>query len=341
MLFRLSVPGTDEHGGPNPVPGFGGQLQQRAIPGVQAEGNVGISYTQVDVTLGDGTVVHLQKPNYSITNPYTALPAQTMISPRTAPPVFGLGLLEAIPESDIISHLDAGDANGDGITGTANYVWDAVNNKMSLGRFGWKSNQPNLRQQTAGAYNGDMGITSPLFTVKSCHGQPQANGFEYDHTDIDEATLAAATMYVQTLGVPARRNLADPKVIQGKKIFSEANCTGCHTTTMKTGSFSVAALSNQTIHPYTDLLLHDMGEGLSDGRPDFQASATQWRTAPLWGIGLTRLVNGHTLFLHDARARDLVEAILWHGGEAQKSQEYFKNLSKSDRDALIAFLNSL
>ncbi len=342
ILFRLSIAGADEHGGPNPVPGFGGQLQQRAVAGVQPEGSIDITYSDVPVTFDDGEVYHLRAPEYSPTNTYIPMPAGTMISPRMAPPVFGLGLLEAVSEETILSHADPSDNDGDGIKGRANYVWDAVHQTTAIGRFGWKANVPNLKQQTAGAYNGDMGITTPLFPVKSCHGQPQAIGYEYDKVDVDSLTLAAATYYVQTLGVPARRNLNDASVIRGKQVFADARCGSCHLPTMKTGTLDgISQVSNQTIHPYTDLLVHDMGDGLADQRPDFQAGGRDWRTQPLWGIGLTQTVNGHTFFLHDGRARDLMEAILWHDGEAVASKNYVKKLSKADRTALIAFLNSL
>jgi CxxC motif-containing protein (DUF1111 family) len=344
LLIRMSIPGEDPTGGPNPVPGFGGQLQQRAIFGVQPEANVSITYSEQTGTFDDGTTYQLQIPTYTLTSPYRPLPAGVMISPRVAPPVLGLGLLESIPEDEILSHADENDANGDGIRGTPNYVWDVQQQKLVLGRFGWKAGQPSVVQQAAGAFNQDMGITNRLFPVESCHGQPQESAAAtlYNQCEIADSLLAAVAFYMQTLAVPARRNTQDPMVIRGKTLFTDAGCTSCHIPMATTG-VNVAApeLSNQTIFPYTDLLLHDMGPELADNRPEFRANGRQWRTPPLWGIGLTQLVNGHTNFLHDGRARSLLEAIMWHGGEATAARDYVSKLSASDRQALIAFLNSL
>lgn len=340
ILFRCSMPGMDEHGGPNPVPGFGGQIQDHAVYGIQPEASISTSYEQVSGTYTDGTPYTLQKPIYTVTNAYIPFPANAMISPRVAPPVFGLGLLEAVDDQTILSHVDEGDVDGNGIKGKANMVWDEAAKKSAVGRFGLKANQPNLYQQTAAAFNGDMGITSPLFSTESCHGQAQDT--KQYQMDLTEKTVRAVTYYTQTLAVPARRNVNDPIVQRGEKIFVQANCSGCHLPEMKTGrNTPVASLANQTIHPYTDLLVHDMGNGLADNRPDYLATGTEWRTSPLWGIGLTATVNGHTNFLHDGRARNLEEAILWHGGEAENAQKYFKKLSKSDREALLRFLGSL
>ena len=155
-------------------------------------------------------------------------------------------------------------------------------------------------------------------------------------------TLENVTFYVQTLSVPARRNTDKTEVRQGQLIFAQAGCGSCHIPTLKTGQFEgVASISNQIIHPYTDMLLHDMGDGLADNRPDFLADGNEWRTPPLWAIGLTEVVHGHTFFLHDGRARNLMEAIMWHGGEAENAKSYVNNLSETERDALVAFLNSL
>lgn len=341
MLFRVSIPGANQHGGPNPAPGFGGQFQPRAVAGRPAEGDILMQYTAVDGTYGDGSAYSLRKPSYQIISPYTSLPANVLLSPRVAPAVFGLGLLEAIPDVDIMSYADEGDANGDGISGKVNMVWDVLSNSYRIGRFGWKAGQPSVLQQTAGAYNEDIGITNFVFPVESSFNQPQYDGLN-DDTELKDSILYAVAFYMQTLGVPARRNFSDPAVIQGKKIFNAIQCGACHISQRKTKvDVTFSCMSNQTIFPYTDLLLHDMGTGLSDNRPEFMANGNEWRTPPLWGIGLTRKVNGHEYFLHDGRARNLTEAILWHGGEAEASKEKFRNLSADDRQALIKFLESL
>ncbi|HVZ39583.1 MAG TPA: di-heme oxidoredictase family protein [Candidatus Kapabacteria bacterium] len=340
MLFRVSIPSSEPNSAPNPVPGFGGQLQQRSIAGVAPEGSVQISYAERPGQFADGTPYSLRVPTYVITNTYIPLPPNVMLSPRVAPVVFGLGLLEAVPESTILSFADENDANGDGISGRPNYVTDVIKGGRSLGRFGHKANTPSLLQQSAGAYNQDMGITSYLFPEESCYGQPQV-AKSTGKVEVDSVTLNAAAFYCQTLGVPARRNVNDPTVLQGEQVFKDAKCASCHIPSMRTSSHPIAELSNQLIHPYTDLLIHDMGQDLADGRPDFYASGSEWRTAPLWGIGLTALASGHTNFLHDGRARNLIEAIMWHGGEAQQSREYVRQLDKSKRDALVKFLESL
>ena len=344
MLFRLSLPKpADAMDGqpPIPVPGFGTQLNNRAIFGTDPEGKIKIDYTEQTLTTADGTRVHLRYPNYTFTETYQPLPENVEVSPRVAPSVFGLGLLEAIPEETILAYADENDVDGDGISGKPNYVWDVVAQRYTLGRFGWKANQPTLLQQVAAAYNDDMGITTSLFSVENSAGQSQLT----DHSvtpEVSDEILEVVTFYVQTLAVPARRDIDDPQVKQGEQLFAEAQCASCHVPTLRTGVLAgVPSVSNQTIHPYTDLLLHDMGPDLADNRPDFRASGREWRTPPLWGIGLVRRVNGHTNFLHDGRARDLMEAILWHGGEAEASRQAVERMSKEERDALIAFLESL
>lgn len=344
LLFRLSLPNTEngESGkAPIPVPGYGTQLNNRAIYGTPAEGSVKIEYNEQPLTTEDGTRVHLRYPNYTITDTYKPLPEDVEVSPRVAPVVFGLGLLEAIPEEAILTFADETDVDEDGISGKPNYVWDVVQKRHTLGRFGWKANQPNLLQQVASAYHDDMGLTTSLFQLENSFGQSQLK--ENNTTpEISDEILDVVTFYVQTLAVPARRNVDDPQVLHGEQLFAQAQCASCHIPTLRTGTLpGVPSVSNQTIHPYTDMLLHDMGPDLADNRPDFHANGREWRTPPLWGIGLVRTVNGHTNFLHDGRARNLMEAILWHGGEAEKSREITLQMSKTERDALIAFLESL
>ncbi len=344
LLFRLSLPKPEDAidgKPPIPVPGFGTQLNNRAIVNASPEGKVKITYTEQTLTTADGTRVHLRYPDYTLTETYQPLPEEVEVSPRVAPVVFGLGLLEAIPEEVILAYADETDANGDSISGKPNYVWDVVKQRYSLGRFGWKANQPTLQQQVAAAYHDDMGITTSLFMTENSAGQPQLTNHSTT-PEVSDEILDVVTFYVQTLAVPARRNVDDPQVKHGEQLFAEAQCASCHVPTLRTGGLTgVPSVSNQTIHPYTDLLLHDMGPELADNRPDFHANGREWRTPPLWGIGLVRTVNGHTNFLHDGRARNLMEAILWHGGEAEASRKAVEQMSKAERDALIAFLESL
>jgi CxxC motif-containing protein (DUF1111 family) len=221
----------------------------------------------------------------------------------------------------------------------ANRVWDS-GEADGIGRFGWKAGAPNVVQQTAGAYNGDMGVTSAMFPAESCEGdRPECAAHA---PEVSDDVVLAVARYMQTLGVPARRNLDDAQATQGEAVFYQVGCAACHTPTVVTGTLAgVPSVGYQTIHPYTDLLLHDMGPDLADGRPDFQANGREWRTPPLWGIGLVQTVNGHSNFLHDGRARGLMEAVLWHGGEAKKSRDAVLGLSSSARAALIKFLESL
>ena len=344
MSLRMSVAGThpDGTGSPLPVPGFGSLLQTRAIFGVRPMGSMEVSYQIEMIELyNDGTPCSLRLPVSWIATAYQELPPGVMISPRVAPPIFGRGLLEAIDDATLLALADENDGDGDGISGRPNYVWDHAAQDVRIGRFGLKANSPSLRQHIADDYRGEMGITNSLFAVESSFGTEMWDGVN-DEPEIDDATLDAVTFYVQTLAVPARRGVRQPEVVRGERLFARANCTGCHVPTLTTGELpGVPQVSNQTIYPYTDLLLHDMGEGLQDEREDFAANGREWRTPPLWGLGLTSTVSGHTFLLHDGRARTMMEAIMWHGGEAEASREYVRNLSQSDRDALVRFLESL
>jgi CxxC motif-containing protein (DUF1111 family) len=343
MLFRLSVPGEGEHGNPVPVPGYGDQLQTRALLNKQREGDVLITYADNTYEFADGTSYSLRAPTYAFTALYANMPGNVLLSPRVAAPVFGLGLLEAINDADVLAGADPDDKDGDGVSGKANMVWDVVKKQKVLGRFGWKANQPNLLQQVGAAYNGDIGITNLLFPKESSQGQTQFDSDPNSKSyELSDSLLYSVQFYVRSLAVPARRNANTTKVLQGKGLFTSAGCIKCHKADLRTGvDVSLRQVSNQLIHPYTDLLLHDLGPGLADNRPDFLASGTEWRTAPLWGIGLTQKVNGHTNFLHDGRARNLIEAIMWHGGEALSAKNKVNNMSKTERDALVAFVESL
>ncbi len=343
FFLRTSIPGEGMHGSPNPVPGFGDQLQNQAVLGYQPEVQFTVVYEDLPVTFADGTVVTLKKPVYGVTDTYMDFPSDAMISPRIGPQMYGLGLLEAIPEADILARQDIDDADGDGISGKANYVWDPETNSTRLGRFGWKANTPTVLVQAAGAYNGDMGVTNYLFPVESSYGQSNGEQNLNDDPEIADEILDNVTLYCQTLAVPAARDLENPMVVRGYNLFEEAKCSKCHiSTAQQTGVIpDIPAISNQRIYPFTDMLLHDMGENLADGRPDYLANGREWRTRALWGIGLIYSVNGHTDFLHDGRAKSIEEAILWHGGEAEESQQFYRELSEEDRKAMIAFLEAI
>lgn len=332
-------------------PVYGTQLQNFSVQGVPAEGRMDIVHEEIPVTFADGEVVILQKPLYRVAGlNYGPLHPQVMLSPRIAPPMIGMGLLESIPEEQILANADPDDRDGDGISGRANYGWDVEKNERVLTRFGWKAGQPTIDQQTASAFAGDIGISSRLASKpwgdctagqQACRGAPHGDGGA-SGLELPDKLFDLVVFYSRNLAVPARRNVDDPTVLRGKKLFYESGCIACHRPKFVTHRDAVGdEQSFQLIWPYTDLLLHDMGEGLADGRPEGLAGGTEWRTAPLWGIGLTETVSGHTRFLHDGRARNLVEAILWHGGEAETAKEKFRTMPKDDRDALIAFLRSL
>lgn len=345
LLFRLSVQGTGIHGEPKDDPNYGGQFNQRSIPNVDAEGEPVVTYQDVKGTYPDGTTYTLQKPTYSFKNLNYGAMSGTLISPRLAPQMIGMGLLDAVSEQTILANADENDKNGDGISGRPNYVWDIKNQKKSIGKLGWKANQPSVEQQTAGAFNGDIGITSNLFPnegLTDFQKQKYGNLPNGGSPEIDEVTLQNVVFYIKSLAVPARRNWKDSEVLEGKQLFIKANCSGCHLQKMETGVYdSPKYLSKQTIKPYSDLLLHDMGEDLADNRPDFEATGKEWRTAPLWGLGLQKTVNKHTYMLHDGRARNVEEAILWHGGEAINSKNAFMKMTKTERSKVLKFIESL
>ncbi|TXF90229.1 c-type cytochrome [Neolewinella aurantiaca] len=342
LLLRLST-GNALAGDPIPDPYYGGQLQDQSVLNVDTEAAFSIDYETITGSYADGSPYELQRPNYRIGELTQGELTATNISPRIANQMVGLGLLEAIDETTLLAMADPNDADGDGISGKVNYVYDVVADDLRPGRFGWKANQPSVLQQVAAAFAGDLGITSDLFPDENCPPSEDcselANG---GSPEIPMDNLQKVTLYSSTLAVPGRRNWEAQDVLRGKEIFRRLNCSSCHREEIVTGDHpDFPVLSGQTIRPYTDMLLHDMGEGLADNSPEFLATGQEWRTPPLWGIGLFNIVNGHTNYLHDGRARDLEEAILWHGGEAADSREGFKELSASERDDLLAFLNSL
>ncbi|MEL7533293.1 MAG: di-heme oxidoredictase family protein [Bacteroidota bacterium] len=344
LLLRLSIPGLQANGSPTPEPHYGTQLQDQAVLGVMAEGKFKILYTELEGAYDDGSLYYLRQPLYQFVDlAYGNMDPSVEVSPRVAPQMIGLGLLEAITEADLLSHADVNDQNVDGISGKPNYVWDPVVQDYRLGRFGWKANEPDLLTQSAAAFHGDIGIKTYLFPEENCNSVINCDSLpDGGEVEIDEDDLGKVVLYVSSLAVPARREHDDPDVLMGKQLFTQIGCASCHTPSYETGQHpKFDALSNQKIWPYTDLLLHDMGAGLADHRPEFDATGTEWRTPPLWGIGLFNVVSGHTFYLHDGRARNLEEAILWHGGEAQNSQNAFKGLSVLERDQIILFLQSL
>lgn len=344
LLLRLSINGVSTNGGTVNDSNYGGQLQDQSIQNIDTEAGFEITYQDINGQYTDGTPYTLQKPIYHITDlMYGPISNDINISPRVANQMIGLGLLEAIDEATILSFSDESDSNNDGISGRPNYVWDVATNSTVLGRFGWKANQPNLQQQVAGAFSGDIGITSSLFPNENCPPGVDCNNLPNGgEPEITDENLSHVTLYSSTLGVPARRNWNDENVQEGKALFNQINCNSCHIPEITTGVHpTIDALSNQTIRPYTDMLLHDMGDDLSDNRADFLATGNEWRTPPLWGIGLIETVNGHTRLLHDGRARNIEEAILWHGGEASASKLAFTQLNSVEREKIIAFLNTL
>jgi len=351
LFLRLAVPAdleTDaellKRHGFKPAPIYGSQLQTSAISGHKPEADLKLTWEPVEQTLADGRIVTLQRPVYTIENAnYGPLPENLLVSPRVAPPMIGLGLLAAIPEQAILANVDPDDSNGDGISGRANEVWDRALEKTVLGRFGWKAAEPNILQQSLGAFAGDMGLTSSLAPTTDCTPEQKCDTFPNGgEPEVSDKIAGFIEFYASSLAVPMRRNIDNPEVQRGAKLFNDAGCAGCHTPGYTTGSVADRPdLSQQTIWPYTDLLLHDMGEALADGRSEFEADGNEWRTPPLWGVGLAQTVNPRAGFLHDGRAATLEEAILWHGGEAKDSADQYRGMAQGNRLALLRFLESL
>ena len=335
-----------------PEPHYGLQMQNFAIPGQLAEYQLEVEYEIIPVVLADGSSVRLQKPSYKISElGYGPMHDEVRTSPRVPPQMIGLGLLEAIEEQDILKQEDPDDKDKDGISGRANIVWSNETSTTRLGRFGYKAGMPSINDQVQSAFSIDLGLSVPLFSNPAgdctkhqaiCLAAPNGNSVQYDNLEANQQVIDLVNLYVRNISVPAQRNKDNPKVLLGEKIFNQIGCQKCHTPNYITGH-SVQAVANHgiKISPYSDLLLHDMGEGLADSRPEGKASGTEWRTAPLWGISLTEQVAGYTHFLHDGRAHSLMEAILWHGGEAQAQRDAVIELDRNSREQLIVFLESL
>ncbi|MES9841417.1 MAG: di-heme oxidoredictase family protein [Candidatus Thiodiazotropha endolucinida] len=361
LVMRLSIPPHNEHQQAQlkrhmvstiPEPTYGGQLQNFAVRGVTAEGQVRIDYEEIELTLADNEKVQLRKPSYSITDlGYGAMQPDTMISPRIAPQMIGLGLLGAIEESDLEEIADPYDRDGDGISGRLNRVWSPYYNKVMPGRFGWKAGTASVDEQSQSAFFGDIGISVPLHNNAAgdctefqitCQEAPDGNSPQYENLETPSQTTRWTALYTRNLAVPQRREPGAPEVLSGKQLFYEVGCIDCHKPKFITAEETIdPEHARQLIWPYTDLLLHDMGEGLADNRPEGEASGREWRTAPLWGIGLSARVNDNSYFLHDGRARTLLEAILWHGGEAQASRDKVVAMNRRQRAELIRFIESL
>ncbi|WKN22021.1 di-heme oxidoredictase family protein [Azotobacter vinelandii] len=342
MLVRLSLPGENDHGGPLPHPDYGDQLNDAGIPGVPPEGRAAIAWEELPFRFPDGESLMLRRPRLALEELAYGPLDGVLTSLRIGPPVFGLGLLEAVPEETLLEM--AARPVVDGIQGRVNRVWSTETGDWRVGRFGLKANVASLREQTASAMAGDLGITSRLYPDKTCTPVQDAcrQAAEGGQPELDDTQLDDLVFYQAHLAVPARRQRDDPQVQRGEAQFLALGCAACHRPQLRTGDRATyPLLRNRTIHPYTDLLLHDMGEGLADGRPDHRANGREWRTPPLWGISLVESISPPGHFLHDGRARNFTEAILWHAGEALAARERFVALPAESRQALLAFLKSL
>lgn len=348
-LVRLSIPATGqieqiERLGAIPEPTYGLQLQDRAIDGHAPEGRIHLRYQPHSITLADGERITLRKPLIDIRElGYGPLHPQTQMSLRVASPMIGLGLLEAIREIDIEHNAVRQAQTGGPVRGQLNQVWDDLHQRTTIGRFGWKAGQPNLDQQNAHAFAGDMGLTTHLLPSDDCteHQIACRKALQGGTPEVTDKIRAQVLFYTRTLGVPARRGVDEPQILAGKGIFHSVGCAACHRPSYVTGEHPAPELSEQRIFPYTDLLLHDLGEGLADHRSEFRADGRQWRTTPLWGLRLTATVSGHTQLLHDGRARSVLEVILWHGGEASQARDAVITMGQKHREALLKFLESL
>lgn len=341
-LVRVSVPGASTDGGPLGVPSYGDQIQPFAILGVPGEARPRVQWEEVPGSYPDGATYTLMRPLLTLADPsFGPLPDDVMTSIRVAPAMIGLGFLEAIPIETLDALADPDDRDGDGISGRVHrHLEDGA---MVVGRFGWKATASSVRAQTAGAFVGDMGITTSVHPNDDCPPEQLAcsEAFAQSEPEAGDEVLDVVVYYSRTLAVPALRDPTDLEVRTGSALFDAVGCAECHVRSIETGESDVPAIAHVTIQPFTDLLLHDMGEELADHRPDHDASGREWRTPPLWGVGLVPVVNRHDRLLHDGRARGVEEAILWHGGEASRARDAFRALSAEDRARLVRFLGAL
>ncbi|MCP5161465.1 MAG: thiol oxidoreductase [Hahellaceae bacterium] len=359
-LIRLSIPEQNDADDQQALtagrllePHYGGQLQDFSIQGVAAEARIRVRWKTVPVALSPTNQTLLRQPVIQVDQlQYGPLHPQTQLSMRVAPPMIGLGLLEAIDAQAILAHVDEQDEDGDGISGRANWVWSREHQQAMLGRFGWKAGQPTLNQQNAAAFQGDLGLTSRLFPESNCTAAQTAcldapNG---GSPEVSDEILSFILHYTRNLAVPFRdqamtetkSDAGMERLRLGKTTFHAIGCAACHTPSFITGKHvDRPEQSQQEIWPYSDLLLHDMGAALADDQREFLASGSEWRTPPLWGIGHTLNVSGEVSLLHDGRARNVEEAILWHDGEAARARQRYLELSTQAREALVYFVNSL
>lgn len=351
LLFRFRQWNGNSFG---PHQDYGDQLNPAGSGGVPGEGFASVNFKEKYYQYPDGTPFQLRHPTFRISKmPFGPLGDQTTVSARVTPHLAGVGLIDNISEADLLQNADEWDGNGDGISGRAHWVHDIAKNRRAVGRFGWKAEQPNLHQQNAAAFLGDIGITSPLFPEQNCP-LVQVECAEIAKTrsgakasvELNAEALEKVTNFTQLLAVSQRRFYSDGQVQKGKALFQQARCTSCHVESFTTAHDTpYAVLNGQRIFPYSDFLLHDMGPDLADqslGAPELlDEFSREWRTPPLWGIGLIPLINGHSNLLHDGRARSIEEAILWHGGEAAPSRARFMDLHEDERAALIKFIESL
>jgi CxxC motif-containing protein (DUF1111 family) len=319
-------------------PVYGAQLRRIGVA-VPAPGQFAVQWTESGGHYRSGEPYLRRRPIVSVSHlSYGALDRQTRMSLRVPPAVFGLGLLEAVPEQDVLARADPDDADRDGVSGRAQWVRDPSSGRTVLGRFGWKASRSSLAAQAAAALLNDLGVTSPLFPVPV---QPRGHDGDAQHPEIGDSDLASVVLYLRALAVPARRRAMEPVVREGEALFTSIGCAACHRPRLETGPADWPELANQTIGAYTDLLLHDLGPDLADEVEEGVASGREWRTPPLWGLGLLQTVNGAVGLLHDGRARSAEEAILWHGGEAEAVRQRFIALPRTGREALLQFLDSL
>ncbi len=336
---------------------YGRVLHDQAIYGVKPEGKLKASFEYQTFAFPDGEPYELCYPKYEITEWYadSIAPEDLMCTVRIPLRHVGMGQMMALDPNEIEALARRSNYPEYGISGRCNYIVER--GVRQLGLSGNKAQHADLTVELG--FSSDMGVTNSRYPEEICEGQIQMNqgsmmGLSYDQLDISTEDMENVDLYMQALGVPARRDVNDPEVKRGEEMFYQAKCHLCHVTTLHTrprGSVLLNGtdlpwLGNQTVHPYSDFLLHDMGSeimgvGLNDNYVSGLARGNEWRTTPLWGIGLQEKVNGHTYFLHDGRARNFIEAIMWHGGEGEASKNLFKNMPKSDRDALVRFLQSL
>jgi len=342
VLLRVSRDGPS---GAEPDPAYGFQIQDVASPGVQPEFLPRVTWETLEGSFPDGERFELTAPTYHLDQPAHGAPDPSMrVSPRVAVQVIGLALLEAIPEARLEALADPDDVDADGISGRMPWTTSLVDGETVAGRFGWKGEAASVVDQSAKAAAEDLGLTSWVAPEDDCTPLQtdclaQESGGE---PEISDRIFERLVLYTRALAVPARRAADDPDVLAGQGHFTELGCVGCHVPQHETGPFPpLPELEGQEIHPYTDLLLHDMGPALADDRPIAAASGSEWQTRPLWGIGLLEVVNGHTRLLHDGRANGIEEAILWHGGEAEGPKAAFMALSRRERAQLVAFVSDL